>query len=632
MSMKQIKAGGAYVTIGLRNRIAAGANAVQADLRKLGAKLQSQGQSIMRVGIMAGTGAAGLLAGPVKAASEMQETMGKFDVVFGKNAKAVQKWSEATAAALGTSRQEMAAMLSGMQDLLVPMGVLPDAAEGMSKELSQLAVDLGSFNNRETSMVFDDLMAALTGSGEVMKKYGVVLTEAAVKQELLNQGMNPKNATDAQKAQARMNIILRGTTAAQGDALRTAGSFANQMKRLKSTVIDTAAAVGGPLLDDLASLVSIASGGITAFRDFIDKNKELARAIGIGLVAVTGLSVGLVTIGGTMAIAGMAASGVAATIGVLGASLGFLLSPLAAAVAGVTALGVGLVMYTDLGANAIDWLSSRFGPLVETVSSAAGSIMQALQMGDIQGAWELALSLMELAWLDLTDEIRDIWAAVSNYVLDIGSNMAEGIGMAFQALGGVLDSLLSKYEKVYNSIYDTVIEAGGKLSGVRTVGGTGNAFESNFGGAKADMKAAFAQIRRFGETMQDSARSQRDQRHEDRQAAREERIQRMESLREQITTQQQEITKAAVESENGRQSELDKVQQEIANKQKAFAANEAGMNQEQGRTGPSGSFSAFAATFVGMSGMTNEQRENRKVSVLERIEKNTAKGQVARFA
>ena len=48
----------------------------------------------------------------------------------------------------------------------------------------------------------------------VMKKYGVIVSEAAVKQELLNQGIDPKTASDQQKVQARMNIIMAGTTAA----------------------------------------------------------------------------------------------------------------------------------------------------------------------------------------------------------------------------------------------------------------------------------------------------------------------------------------------------------------------------------------------------------------------------------
>ncbi len=224
-------------------------------------------------------GAAAALAGVafakiIGAASEMEETMGKFGVVFGEEAGRVGKWSNSMADKLGVSRQEMAGMLSSMQDLLVPMGVNATTAEGMSKQFSQLAVDLGSFNNMPTERVFQDLQAAISGSGEVMKKYGVVLTEANVKQELLNMGMNPKTATDAAKAQARMNIIMRGTTAAQGDAVRTAGSFANQMKRLRSNITNVAASLGGPMLAGLSGVVQTINTKVQGAFAWIEGNSD----------------------------------------------------------------------------------------------------------------------------------------------------------------------------------------------------------------------------------------------------------------------------------------------------------------------------------------------------------------------
>ena len=44
--------------------------------------------------------------------------------------------------------------------------------------------------------------------------------------------IDPEEATQQQKVMARLAIILAGTSAAQGDAARTADGFANQLKRL----------------------------------------------------------------------------------------------------------------------------------------------------------------------------------------------------------------------------------------------------------------------------------------------------------------------------------------------------------------------------------------------------------------
>ena len=113
-----------------------------------------------------------------------------------------------------------------------------------------------------------------------------MLNETAVKQELLNMGMDPANADDAAKAQARLNIIMAGTTAAQGDAVRTAGSFANQVKRLKANFADIAVTIGGPFLQSLASIAeSINTRMATAFA-FLEQQTNKLSAIGDAVAGV----------------------------------------------------------------------------------------------------------------------------------------------------------------------------------------------------------------------------------------------------------------------------------------------------------------------------------------------------------
>ena len=175
--------------------------------------------------------------------------------------------------------------------------------------------------------------------------------------------LDPKTATEAQKAQARLNIIMRGTTAAQGDAVRTSGSFANQMKALKAAFVDVAAAVGGELLDDLAGMLRLVNRGVSFVKKFVKENSQLVRMVGLGAIAVGGIGVAIAALGGTMVVAGMAFSALASAIGVI-------LSPVGLAVAGITALGFALVKYTNLGGQAGDFLKDRFGPLVETVQGS----------------------------------------------------------------------------------------------------------------------------------------------------------------------------------------------------------------------------------------------------------------------
>lgn len=215
-----------------------------------------------------GTAFAAASAVAIKYASDAQETMSKFDVVFGSMSTSMKSFGDQLANELGRSKYAIAGSLASFQDLLVPMGMAPRAAAEMSKTLSTLAVDLGSFNNMADADVIRDLQAALTGSGEVMKKYGVIVSEAAVKQELLNMALDPKLVTEADKAQARLNIIMRGTTAAQGDAVRTADGYANQMKRLQDNAHDAAVELGNLLIPAATEVAKAAAEAAKNFGEW----------------------------------------------------------------------------------------------------------------------------------------------------------------------------------------------------------------------------------------------------------------------------------------------------------------------------------------------------------------------------
>lgn len=262
------------------------ASNVTAASKKIGVATKNMGIAFAKVGAAVSAVSFGAFAVMVAKASEMQEAMGKFAVVFGDSAGAVEASAKSMASELGVSRLEIIQMLGSMQDLLVPMGVATEEATGMSQQMARLAVDLGSFNNMASEQVFGDLQAAITGSGEVMKKYGVVLNETAVKQELLNMGMDPANADNAAKAQARLNIIMAGTTAAQGDAVRTAGSFANQVKRLKANFADIAVTIGGPFLQSLASIAESINTRMASAFAFLEQQTNKLSAIGDAVAGV----------------------------------------------------------------------------------------------------------------------------------------------------------------------------------------------------------------------------------------------------------------------------------------------------------------------------------------------------------
>jgi len=330
-----IKAGAAYVELYLHdNKFAQGLDKVAGKTKALGTHLTAIGAQF--------TAAAGLFAVPfvagVKAASSLEETMNKFNVVFGANSANMKAWGDDFAGQVGRSKRQIAEFLAGSQDLFVPLGFETGAAEDMSKQLTGLAVDLASFNNKADADVLRDLQSALTGSSEVMKKYGVIVNQTAVNQELLQQGIDPKTASEQEKVYARLAIIMKGTTAAQGDAIRSAGSWANVKKRLYGVLEDVAASLGKSVLPMVTEYGKKAVEIAQNVGQWIEEHQELIAGAAKVAAVVGTAGAAIMAIGATLtATAGVVSTVSAAVTGLSGAFAFLAANPVVLALAGVAA-------------------------------------------------------------------------------------------------------------------------------------------------------------------------------------------------------------------------------------------------------------------------------------------------------
>jgi hypothetical protein len=435
---QDVKAGGAYVELYLRNKLAKGLRGAAKQLKGFSEAAASAGRKILAVGA-AGIAGFGLA---VKAASSLEETMNKFNVVFGDSAGAVKAWGNDFASSVGRGQRQIAEFMAGTQDLLVPLGFAADNATALSKSVTALAVDLASFNNMAEADVVRDLHAALTGSGEVMKKYGVIVSEAAVKQELLNQGMDPKTASNQAKVQARLNIIMRGTTAAQGDAIRSLGSFANQTKALRGRIEDAAAAIGTALLPVVTPLVTKATAAVKIVSDWIAKNERFTIVLSQVAVGVAAAGIAILGLSG----AANAASILATT---MAASLGVIMSPVTWIIAGMAALGYAILFHTETGVNAIEWLGKQFQNLKAFLEPIISGIKDALSAGDLGLA-------AEIGWLG----IKVAFQKGANVVMDYWRQFVTGIVRMFS---GAIGKIVSMWRKVNTTIAEGLVRLGGKL-------------------------------------------------------------------------------------------------------------------------------------------------------------------------
>ena len=221
----------------------------------------------------------------VKLGSDVEEMQGKSKVVFGKFRDNVVQELEAFGDAVGRSTHELEGMASSIQDTFVPMGFARGEAANLSVELTKLAVDVASFNNASDTETMAAFQSALVGNHETVRRFGVIITEATLSQELMRMGIEngTKAATEAQKVQARLNLITRGTTDAHGDAARTSGSFANQSRALMAELSELGVILSEillPFVTQITSELLAAAKGAKTFLEAVGLLSKYSKDVG----------------------------------------------------------------------------------------------------------------------------------------------------------------------------------------------------------------------------------------------------------------------------------------------------------------------------------------------------------------
>ena len=335
---KKLEGAGNKATFGLRTFDKAVTNGVK-NLAKFGAV----------AGVVAGVVGKQL----IDAASDLEESQSKVNVVFGQSSKAVTDFASTAAKSMGISKQAALEATGTYGNLLQAFGVAQPKAVEMSTTLVQLAGDLASFNNTSVEDAIQALRSGLSGETEPLKRFGVAINDVRLKQEAMNLGLyNGKGNLDINaKTQAAYALILKDTSLAQGDYARTSDGVANTQKTLKAQFDDLKATLGTALIPVYKSLLGVIQNSImpvmTEFAEIVGE-----RGIGAGLKFLGGKFLDVIENGGkfTNIILGLVAAftalrliAIAATISQNLFNTALFSNPIGIVVAAVIALGVAVV-------------------------------------------------------------------------------------------------------------------------------------------------------------------------------------------------------------------------------------------------------------------------------------------------
>lgn len=385
-----------------------GMSSSQSKLNSWGASLKSVGTKLT-AGVTLPLAAAGVAA--LNWASDQEEAANKVDVVFGDSAQGVKEWAESTQGSLLLSSAQAMESAGTFGNLFTSMGMGQDEAAELSTNLVELGQDLSSFNNIPTDQALVALRAALVGEYEPMRALGVQLSQATVEQKALEMGIWDGNGalTAQQRVLATNALIMEQTTNAQGDAARTANSFANRLRILKANLRDAGAELGMRLLPYAERFLGF-------LLDLLDRFDALDPKWQTAILAIAAFAAAL---GPVLIAIGM----MLPALGVLGTVIGLLVSPIGLVVVALAAL-IGLGIYA--------FINDLWG-----VRDAVYAVVDALSvfkpmLGDLYDAFQ---ALREGDWAEVFDELKD--AAIS-----LGQALFELQGIVMEALAGLLGQLV----------------------------------------------------------------------------------------------------------------------------------------------------------------------------------------------
>lgn len=263
--------------------VSKGIREAQARITGFAAEIQSIGSGIGAIPALVAGGALGAVGAAIgkviSLGSDLNETVSKLGVVFGSQASIVTDAADEMAAKYGVVKTSFMDAAAGIGQIAKASGLNKTAAAEMGAGFSKLAADISSITNTPLPEVLGSIKSGLVGEAEPLRKYGVLLSEAAVSQRAVSMGLvrYGHDMNEATKVQARAAIITEQLGYGLGDLERTQLGVANASRNLAGRIENLAAELGlalQPLAETGLALLNTALGTVG---DNFDGLKEKVR-------------------------------------------------------------------------------------------------------------------------------------------------------------------------------------------------------------------------------------------------------------------------------------------------------------------------------------------------------------------
>lgn len=231
----------------------------------------------------------------VQQASDLAEAQSKIGVVFGDGADEVDAFAKTASSRIGQSRRQVLNAAGTFGVFGKAAGLSGEELADFSNEFVTLAADIASFSNTSPEEAIQAIGAALRGESEPIRKYGVLLDDATLKQAAMELGIYDGSGalTAQQRVLAAQKTIFEQTGDAQGDFTRTSDGLANSQKTLAAQIDDIKTSIGVGLLPVVEQVIPFVKAFATWASDNPGAFAFIAGTIGLVAAAIIAVNVAM---------------------------------------------------------------------------------------------------------------------------------------------------------------------------------------------------------------------------------------------------------------------------------------------------------------------------------------------------
>ncbi len=416
-----IRAGRAFIELGVSDKLSAGLKAAQKKLEAFGEGLRSIGTKMAGIGVAAITA----LLGTAKVFSDSGDALDKMSARTGVSVEALSELGYAA----DLSGTDMETLENGLRVMQKTLTEASHGSKGANEALARLGLtvqDLAKLSPDEQFKLLADRISQIQDpalrAAMAMELFGKAGTK------LLPLMADGAAGINEMQEQAR-KLGLTVSTETARDAAELNDALGTLWKVLKQGVFT----IGGALAPTIKDLTERITRIVVSATAWVKANKEtvvwalkVAAAVAVAGIAIVGLGYIISGIGAALGIVAAVIGGIGTAFSLIGAAIGAILTPVGLTIAAIVALGGTLLVVTGAGGEALSWLAEKFTELRDWVGTVVGGISDALAAGDIALAAEILWLSLKVIWQQGVAALNKAWLGAKEFFVSTAYSMWYG--------------------------------------------------------------------------------------------------------------------------------------------------------------------------------------------------------------